>query len=158
MATSSSAAASSSSLPLPRRSRTLASNARGGGGAMPRLWRRSPNPPLVPLRRRDAARPLLPPDRRRGPQRRPAAACPRAVRAQGQRWEGGGGAARSHVPAASPPMCKSKTAPGAAPRMELLRFHPFGRAPPGAGVGAALGALPNGGSFSHAALFEYRRH
>ena len=48
------------------------------------------------------------------PQRRPAAACPRAVRAQGQRWEGGGGAARSHVPVASPPVCKPKTAPGAA--------------------------------------------
>jgi len=31
----------------------------------------------------------------------------------------------------------------AAPSVELLRFHPFGKAPAGAGSGAALGALPN---------------
>jgi len=31
----------------------------------------------------------------------------------------------------------------ATPSVELLHFHPFGKAPAGAGSGAALGALPN---------------
>jgi len=54
-----------------------------------------------------------------------------------------GGAARSHVFVASPPLWKPPLAPDAAPSMKLLQKHPFGRASPGAAQEAAQEALPN---------------
>ena len=49
---------------------------------------------------------------------------------------------------ALPPLWKPKRASGAAPGMELLHLHPFGRAPGGAGSGAAAEALPNRATLS----------
>ena len=53
------------------------------------------------------------------------------------------GAGWSHSFVASPPLWKPKRASPAAPGVKPLRLQPFGRAPAGAGFGAALGALPN---------------
>jgi hypothetical protein len=49
------------------------------------------------------------------------------------------GAAWSYIFVAAPPKWKPQMAPGAAPRLELLDFKPFGKAPARAG----FEALPN---------------
>jgi hypothetical protein len=62
---------------------------------------------------------------------------------RGQSSKRGGRAGWSHVFVAPPPQWKSFAAPPPTPYPEPQWSSPFGKAPPGAGVRASFGALPN---------------